>query len=258
MGSTSRNPLCSELFIKRQHIIIAAVLLAVAAAVFFLRKPANVKQDSETSTKIAAFLDWNLTPAGPIADEARTLQTERLIDVASDGRYIYRLAGSVEKDKDSSDTNITAVVKVKDSIYWSDQAQLTAQQFADAWQRYKDWARANPEQMQADGSGLWIKNLTVNAPEKLTLEISGLVSEDDMTNFVRSRFLLPIRKDLLDNPDAAATAWLVTIGRYRLAALPPETVTSSSELEFVPNPSYYRGAASETVKVAIGKLATSP
>jgi ABC-type transport system substrate-binding protein len=226
--------------------------------VFFLRKPSKVENDAETATKIASFLDWNLTPAGPIADEARTLQTERLVDVGSDGRYIYRLAASVEKDKDSGETDIKAIVKIKDSIYWSDQAQLTAQQFVDAWQRYKDWARANPELMDVDGSGPWVKNLSVSAPEKLTLEITGLANQDDITNFVRSRFLLPIRKDLLDAPDTAATAWLVTIGRYHLAALPPETVTSSSELEFVPNPSYYRGAASETVKVAIGKLATSP
>lgn len=111
--------------------------------------------------------------------------------------------------------------------------------------------------MDVDGSGQWVKNVAVSASEKLTLEISGLANQDDMTNFVRSRFLLPIRKDLLDNPDTAANAWLVTIGRYHLAAQPPETVTSSSELEFVPNQAYYRGAASETVKVAIGKLATT-
>ena len=225
------------------------------AAVFFLRKP-TVTQPTETGTKIASFLDWNLTPSGPIADEARTLQTERLIDVGSDGRYIYRLAASVEKTADSGDANITAIVKVKDSVYWSDQSQLTAQQFADAWMRYCNAIRENPEQMDADGSGLWVRNVSVKATEKLTLEISGLANQDDLTNFVRSRFLLPIRKDLIDGPDTAATAWLVTIGRYHLAAMPPETVISSSELEFVPNPSYYRGAASETVKVAIGKLAT--
>ncbi len=195
-------------------------------ATYFFRKPSKVTdQPQDTATKIAAFLDWNLTPSGPIADEARTLQTERLIDIGPDGRYIYRLAGSVEKDPASSNTNIKAIIKIKDNIYWSDESQLTAQQFADAWNRYREWVKEKPEQMDADESGLWVRRIEVKATEKLTLEISGLTSQEDMTKFVRSRFIMPIRSDLLSNPETASKAWLVTIGRYHLEALPPESVT---------------------------------
>lgn len=243
--------------LQNKKLIAGVGIVVTAAAVFFwiLTRQKDVPSEVETQRKLAAFLDWNLTPEGPLADEARTLMTERLVDVGRDGRYIYRLAGSVEHDQ--ADPDHIARVQIKDNIYWSDQTQLTAQHFVDAWERYKSHGKNNPEIMDAEGTRRWMARVSIKATDKLQLELSGFDSKEDLTGILRSRYLIPVRMDLIKADEGGEKAWLTTIGRYRLQGLPPEQISASSELEFTPNPMYYRGAASETVRVAIGKLATS-
>jgi ABC-type oligopeptide transport system substrate-binding subunit len=232
--------------------VIAAGFAFYALYVRYGRDSKHV--DSEAHPKLSAFLDWNLTPEGPLADEARTLMTERLIDIGPEGRYIFRLANKVEPK--SSDPEHTTTVTVKNNIYWSDQVQLTAQQFADAWERFRSHAKDNPEAIPTDDIRRWISRINLKVIDKFSFEITGHMDKNDLTNILRSRYLIPVRLDLLESEQNSGTAWLTTIGRYRLQALPPESATTSTELEFVPNPAYYRGVARETIKVAVGKLAT--
>lgn len=232
---------------QTKSIVLAASATALLVVLFLVRGGSERPPAPVEDVRLSEAFDWNLAKPGPLADEARTLTTERLFDLGSDGRYIYRLGAALNVD------GAVAKVVLKDGVYWTDQVQLTADHVVDAWQRLRDRATQDPSLVDDPVERKWLQNVVVKPTGKLEFELTGYGTVEELSRLVRSRFLIPVRKDLLEKEGGAETAWLVTIGRYRLAAPPPATLPSTSYVEFVPNPSYYRGAASETVKVALAK-----
>lgn len=235
---------------KSHWVILAVAVVGLVFVVFKMTRPQDNGGAIEAELALSKFYDWNLA-SGPIAEEARSLTTEHLVDLGSDGRYIYRLAKSVDAKGD------TTRVVLKDGIYWTDQVQLIADHVADAWERAAKGMRDDILH-PSDDERVWLGKASLKVIGKLELEVTGYGSAEALTKLLRSRYVIPIRKDLLDIPETADQAWLTTIGRYRLAALPPPSLPKNSTLEFVPNPTYYRGVANETVKVALAQLVDAP
>jgi ABC-type transport system substrate-binding protein len=184
------------------------------------------------------YFDWQLA-VGPITSKILEATSEPLVQLGDDQSVSYRLAKEIQFDNKASS------IKLKDGIYWSDQTRLNAQQVLDGFERLKaalaagNWQHSDPDLYR------WLKQLTVKVEDLDTLQVVGLADEAELQKFAASLALRPVRKDLLDR-FSDIRAWQVAIGSYVIS-----DAGANGELVLQPNSLYFRGAATEPLKIAL-------
>jgi ABC-type transport system substrate-binding protein len=238
--------------------VIAIIVLVAVGTTLYLRKQHDkgTPLSSVEEQNLGRYYDWNWSQS-PESVELRKQVCERLGEMGPGDRFLLRLAKEANL---SVDEPSVATVNLKDGIYWSDSRQVVAEQVVDAYLRIQDGSKRGIWKAPTAQQESWLRGLKISAEGRLTLKIEGIKDQADLEALLASDMLIPIRKDLLVPPadeaderiDAAGAsdqAWLVTTGRYRLAALPAKK--GSAVLKLEPNPLYYRGPASQGTTLKI-------
>lgn len=221
--------------------LAAVVVVGLGVALWWqLRPETNVAEESEPAPEarvdLGAYYDWNQAPNAT----ARTLRphvSEPLIEMRK-GRPVYRLA------KDAAWEDGLGRLELRNLAYWSDKVALSAEQVVAAFERLRESAKKGAWKPQTPRQRQWLAHVTLTIKDGNALEIQGLREEDEFYEFASSPLVRPIRSDLLDSEDPKS-AWLVSIGKYRLDSIQEKPVLPGHEIQLQPNPHYYRRPAEE-------------
>ena len=193
------------------------------------------------------YYDWNIG-SGPLSEKLRPMVTERLIEVHSSGRVIYRLAKAFAFGADESR------IEVKDAIYWSDKTRLVPEHVAAAFERAKKAASAGLWAPEDADIYNWLKNLSVSTAEGKFVVVKGVQDEEDLQQLAASRLLSPIRPDLVAEGKDPRKAWTISIGAYALKDVIFDEIPRGTIVELQPNPYFYRGRRRNDATIAVDPL----
>lgn len=234
-------------------VLVLTVLLSACSSQPQTGDPQEEEAAPFTVTVCATEAQDTLDPAASTAQGSETILFhlfENLMRWENDGSGHAVLApGQAESYEVETDYagNATYTFTLRDDIQWSDGKAVTAGDFVAAWQRLADPANDLPHRsLLANIAGYSDVQetgdpslLDISAPDDHTLVVNLIGScAYFLEEVCASAYTMPVRQDLLDNPqwgtDAKST---VTNGAYTLSLLSDDLVTLEK------SESYYDSAA---------------
>lgn len=220
---------------------VAAVIgAACLGALIWSKFDRDIEKPAASPTAAGDYYDWQLSQEA-LAERIRPLVAESVQRRLGPQAFAFQLATKIE-DKDGK-----AEICLREAAYWSDGVALEAMHVIDAARRLK---AADPAKLSEDGQR-WAAAVAVEPISKSCFSVTGHAGRADLDSLLSSRYLTPVRQDLIDG--SGPDAWLTTLGAYRLSRLETE-ITPGGSLLLIPNPRYYRGVVTEDKKIAYDDL----